>query len=261
MPDRGGSADDLPLAAYGGTGMDLSEAEAARLEAASAIEPELPAPDVEPHGPTGAGTINRSVVVPATAGDPDGATGRGPSAVGLALAGRAMQLVRTSRIAAGALFVGVILIGLILLSGGTPAPGAASATASPSNPGVALATAEPGEATLVLTGAAAQTLTLAGMTGSGAPSGPLAVSWSDATLNVLALEGMPDRGTRATDAGLVLRITVTIGTKPVTFTSTHAECAIGMAVHAANVSGTFACPKLKSPDGKLTIGASGTYRT
>jgi hypothetical protein len=34
-----------------------------------------------------------------------------------------------------------------------------------------------------------------------------------------------------------------------------------MAENPKNVSGSFACHKLKSDDGKLTIEASGTYRT
>jgi hypothetical protein len=49
--------------------------------------------------------------------------------------------------------------------------------------------------------------------------------------------------------------------KLVTFTSKAGECTIGMAENPKHVSGSFACRKLKSDDGKLTVEASGTYRT
>ena len=47
----------------------------------------------------------------------------------------------------------------------------------------------------------------------------------------------------------------------VTFTSNAGECTIGMAVNPKSVTGSFTCHKVKSDDGKLTVDASGTYRT
>jgi hypothetical protein len=49
--------------------------------------------------------------------------------------------------------------------------------------------------------------------------------------------------------------------RPVSFTSDAGECTIGMAVNPTNISGTFSCRNLKSDDGKLVVGATGTYRT
>ena len=47
----------------------------------------------------------------------------------------------------------------------------------------------------------------------------------------------------------------------VTFTSMAGECTVGMASVGTKVQGSFTCHKLKSADGKLTIEASGNYRT
>ena len=69
------------------------------------------------------------------------------------------------------------------------------------------------------------------------------------------------RGTRTTDAGFTLSLSVLVGGKPVTFLSKAGECTVGMAVTGATVSGTYTCPKLKSADGKLTVRATGSYRT
>ena len=86
-------------------------------------------------------------------------------------------------------------------------------------------------------------------------------TWTDPLQNVLTLAGPVDRGTRTTDAGLVLTWALMVDGKLVTFTSTAGECTIGMAVNPKSVSGSFSCRKLKSADGKLTVEASGTYRT
>ena len=184
--------------------------------------------------------------------------------LGTALVGLGAQLitlVRTSRLAAGVAFGGVVLVGLALLAGGGPNPGAASVESSPSIAPVAAATQEPGNATLVLTGKINTTVAFAGMSGAGTPGAPLAATWTDTGPQTLGIAGAPDRGTRYTDETLVLRFTVTVKQKPVTFTSDAGECTIGMAVNPTNVSGTFSCKNLKSDDGKLVVGATGTYRT
>jgi hypothetical protein len=182
----------------------------------------------------------------------------------VALAGLAKQLVtllRTSRVAAGVAFGAVILVGLLLLTGGGPKPGAAGGEANPSTPVVVPATQEPGNATLVLTGKVNQTIAFDGMSGAGAPGAPITVTWTDTGEHTLRIEGAPDRGTRYTDETLVLRFTVTVKEKRVTFTSDAGECTIGMAVNPTNIFGTFSCKDLKSDDGKLVVGATGTYRT
>jgi hypothetical protein len=93
------------------------------------------------------------------------------------------------------------------------------------------------------------------------PTAPLAATWTGTGRETLALEGAPDRGTRTTNEALVLRFTVTVKQKPVTFTSDAGECTIGMAMNPTNVSGSFTCRNLKSDDGKLVVEATGTYRT
>ena len=260
--DGGKSLDDLPLAAYGGSGMELTAEDESKIDAAA--EPEAPSTESEPTDvPPGA-------FAHAEANHPfDDSLERpppGPPALivleGLAAVGaRAVTLLRTSRMAAGAAFGGVIVVGLLLLIGGNTRPGAASADASPSAAPVAAATREPGTATLVLTGKVEQSLAFPAMTGAGEPGAPLAVTWTDTTTSSLTIQGGPDRGTRTTDESLVLHFTVLVGKKPVTFTSAAGECTIGMALNASNVSGSFTCKKLKSDDGKYIVGATGTYRT
>jgi hypothetical protein len=166
------------------------------------------------------------------------------------------------RLVAGAGFVVVILFGLVLLGGGAALPGAAGTDPSPSAPAVVPVAAEPGSATLVLTGSVKATYTLTGNAGQpAAADSAVAGLWTDSLQNMLKLDGPVDRGTRTTDAGFVLTWALMVEGELVTFTSSAGECTIGMAVNPSNVSGSFSCHKLKSDDGKLTVGASGTYRT
>lgn len=263
--DGGRSLDDQPLAAYGGSGMELTPEDELKIEAAEAVAPVAGSPDAT--GSTGPEGTHPLSIEPGLEGEPAPPPGAGAAAAGAVLAGanvvatRTVGLLRTSRPAQGAAFVGVILVGVLLLVGGGPKPGAAGAQASPTAPALAGATREPGGATLVVTGKVEQSLSFPGMTGAGAPSAPLAATWTDGTPNSLGIEGAPDRGTRSTDEKLVLRFTVTVGEKPITFTSTEGECTIGMALNVTNVSGTFSCRKLKSDDGKYLVEATGTYRT
>jgi len=263
MAKDGKSLDDLPLAAYGGSGMELSADDEARIDTA-------PTADTEPDQPDSPAVVpgafaHATAVEPGLEGEPATAPVTSPMAPlidgAAVVATRAAAVLRTSRPAQGGAFGAVILVGVLLLVGGGPKSGAAGAEASPTAPAAALATPEPGIATLELTGKIAQSLQLAGMSGAGAPNAPLAATWTDATLNTLGLDGAVDRGTRSTDENLVLRFTVNVGQKAVAFTSTEGECTIGMAVNPTNVSGTFTCKQLKSDDGKYVVGATGTYRT
>ena len=261
--ESGRSLDDQPLAAYGGGGIDLSADDEARIDDVPADDSSLDPPDVDPAPP---GAFAHATVADEPFDDSrEKPAADNPALVaveGLALvATRGVNLLRTSRIAAGAAFAGVIAVGLLLLLGGNSHPGAASADASPSAPPVVVASHEPGNATLVLTGKVEQSLVLAGMTGAGVPDSPIAVTWTDTTTSSLSLEGAVDRGTRTTHESLVLHFTITVNKKPVTFTSDDGECTIGMAVNPANVSGTFSCKKLTSDDGKYVVGATGSYRT
>ena len=263
--DGGRSLDDQPLAAYGGSGMELTPEDELKIEAAEVVEGVPGQPDA--HGSAAADAARSVSVQPGLEGEPAPSPGAGAAAAGAVLTGasvvatRTLGLLRTSRPAQGAAFVGVILVGVFLLVGGAPKPGAAGAEASPTAPAQVLATREPGSATLVVTGKVEQSLRFPGMTGAGGPNGPLAATWTDGTPNSLGIDGAPDRGTRSTDEKLVLRFTVTVGAKPITFTSTEGECTIGMALNVTNVSGTFSCRKLKSDDGKYVVEATGTYRT
>lgn len=176
--------------------------------------------------------------------------------------GLAAALVRRNpRLAAGAAFVAMILVGLLLLGGGKPAPSAIGATASPTAPAIVPVAADPGAASLVLTGSLKATYTLTGDPGQSVANNTVAAKWADPLQSVLTLDGAVDRGTRTTDAGLVLTWGLMVDGKLVTFTSKAGECTIGMASIPGGVTGSFACHKIKSDDGKLTVGATGTYRT
>jgi hypothetical protein len=246
MPAPKKSLDDLPLAAYGGSGME----EEAPLDP-PAGEPTAAGPfDVDQ---ASAGPMS-DAETPAEADAPT--TGR-PS-----MPGRLVTLLRTSRVAQGGLFVGVILVGLILLSGSTASPSATAAT--PTIGPTAIPTTAPpsGDASLVLTGAVSGTFPLTGLAGGQQVSATTVMgSWGDAAQTTLAIAGPLDRGTRTTDDHLTLSISVVINGAPVAFTSAAGECTIGMAEVGTKVQGSFTCHKLKSTDGKLTIEASGTYRT
>jgi hypothetical protein len=164
------------------------------------------------------------------------------------------------RLVAGGAFVVVIVVGLSMLLGGK-GPIAAGASASPSLPPIAVVAADPGSATLVLTGSVKATFTMTGTAAQPVAGNLVGAAWSDTLQNVLTLQGKVDRGTRTTDAGLVLAWGLMVQGKLVTFTSKAGECTIGMTSNLQVVSGSFACRKLKSEDGKLTVEASGTYRT
>lgn len=161
----------------------------------------------------------------------------------------------------GVIALGVVLLAVSLLGGGA-AKGQGTALASPSAPAGPLVSAGPGNASVEITGALTGTFELTGVTGAGVPSGSsMASSWGDPGGDALAIGGPVSAGTRTTDTSLTLTWTVLVKGKAVTFTSSAGECVIGMAVKPTSVSGSFTCHKVKSADGKLTVGASGTYRT
>jgi hypothetical protein len=262
MTFHGRSLDDMPLAAYGGSGLELDDVDESRPEAASDphdAEPDPAGPGVAAETPPGP----FAYAVPSTS-LPDDNFGTGvpaPARTIPPVLGRAVRKLRTSRVAAGSAFMGVILVGLLLLNGSIGKPSAAGAQASASAAPVVAVTPEPGNATLEISGKTEQSFTFTGASGAGTPGAPLSVTWADASTNTLGLEGTADRGTRSTDAALVLSFTVVLDDAPVTFTSSDGECTIGMAVHPRNVSGTFSCKKLQSDDGKVTINATGSYKT
>jgi hypothetical protein len=255
--DGGRSLDDLPLAAYGGSGMELSVDDEAKLDT-------VPSPDSET-APVEASPIPPGPFAHATGPDApllgEPLPRRALPVVLVGLATRVLTLLRTSRPAAGAAFGLVIVVGLVVLLGGGQNPGAAGADASPSAAPIPAATREPGNATLVLTGEVEQEVTFTTSTGEGSPSAPLQYTWTNVTANTLGLTGPVDRGTRSTGETLVLHWTVLIDDKPVTFTSTEGECTLGMGVVGTRVQGTFTCKKLKSDDGDYVVEATGTYRT
>ena len=254
------SLDDLPLAAYGGSGMELSADDEAKLEVAPTLEAEAHDTEPEPEAPIAPGPYAHATGQdPALEGEPRPALPLAPMLI--ALATRGVTLLRTSRAAQGAAFAVVIAVGVLMLLGGGSNPGAAGADASPSAAIVVAPTREPGNATLVLTGEVEQEVSFTTSTGAGAPSAPLSITWSDPAANSLGLVGPVDRGTRSTAETLVLQWTVMVDEAPVTFTSTDGECTLGMGIVGTRVQGTFTCKKLKSDDGKYVVGATGTYRT
>ena len=262
------SLDDLPLAAYGGSDMELTAEAAATPDEAPTGEPPIdeerspeavPERTDEPVVPPGAFAHATTAVVGPMEDEP-GPSRDVPVALA-ALGARGVTLLRTSRPAQGAAFAGVIVVGLLLLIGGGPKPGANGAEASPSAGPVVAATREPGIATLVLTGEVEQQVSFTTSSGAGGPGAPIAVTWTDPTANSLGLAGSADRGTRSTAKTLVLQWTVMVDEKPVTFTSTDGECTLGMGIVGTRVQGTFSCKKLKSDNGKYVVGATGTYRT
>jgi len=248
--------DDMPLAAYGGTGME-DEGNAARDAAPPA---DAPAP---PHAGAAAGPAPdaagpRFVAVPA-GGDELSAPAEAPSDPASPIA-RLVRLFRTSRVAAGAGFAVVIVVGLLLLSGGGSSPAATAATPSRGPTAAPVVVAPSGEAAMTLSGAVEGTFAVTGLAGGQrVDAARVALGWGDALQTTLSIAGPLDRGTRTTDERLVLTIGVLVNGQPVTFTSTAGECTIGMAQVATRVQGSFTCRKLKSQDGKLTIGATGSY--
>jgi hypothetical protein len=255
MPSQGRSADDLPLAAYS-TGVDPES------------EPDLDPPAAT--APTSAAPVRRTIDDDLPT-DPFGQAAP-PHDDGAAAAAQPafLDVLRNPRgnardprlLLSGVIAVGIVLLAVSLLGGGG-AKGQATALASPSAPVGPLTTAAPlGNASVEITGAVKGTFDLAGVTGTGRPTGAsLASSWGDPLGDALALGGPVSDGTRTTDAGFVLSWTVMVNGKAITFTSSSGECVIGMAVKTTTVSGSFTCHKVKSADGKLVVGATGTYRT
>lgn len=248
--------DDLPLAAYGGRGMAAPDAEVAEPPSYAAAPPASSAAVAPVPQPSFAlGTFDQSMAIPE---DEAGPAHRVPMP-GL---DRARAFARGNpRLAAGGGFVAMTLIGLLLLGGGRPAPSAAGAVASAGAPTVVPIAADPGSATLVLTGGVTGSYTFSGNASQPVTGSAVTASWVDTLHNVLTLDGPVDRGTRTTDGGLVLTWGVMLGGKLVTFTSKAGECTIGMASTPKSIIGSFACRRIKSADGKLTVGATGTYRT
>jgi hypothetical protein len=255
MPSQGGSVDDLPLAAYS-TGVDPES------------EPDLgPPTDAAPpsEGPFG------RAIDDDLPGDPFGQAAPPHDEVAAAAAPSALrEVLRNPRanardprlIFSGVVVIGVVLLALSLLGGGG-ARGPAAAFSSPTPPsGPVVTVAPPGNASVAFAGSVSGTFDLTGISGTGRPSGTtMDSSWGDQLGNALDLGGPVSAGTRTTDAGFVLSWTVMVNGKAVTFTSKAGECTIGMAVKPTTISGSFTCHKVKSADGKLTVGASGTYRT
>lgn len=285
MTFHGRSPDDMPLAAYGGSGMDLTNEDEARLDGSDPTDAPSgatavgdgaghpagghPSPAHHPAEPEGVPPGPFAYAVPDGA-LPDDNFGAGRAVPGRALppavttvVTRVVTTLRTSRPAAGAAFVGVILVGLLLLNVGQ-GPGAAGATASPSAGPVAVSTVAPptGEASVEAKGKLKGSWVLAGATGTGpAVGGRIATTWSDAAGSSLVLAGPASAGTRTTDATFTLTWTVLVDGAPVVFMSDAGECTVGMAVQPRAVSGSFVCKRLRSEDGKLTIDVRGTYRT
>jgi hypothetical protein len=264
MQSQGRSADDLPLAAYS-TGVDPD------------TEPELdPSTTMsDHHAPIAAATPAPATRLDRPAdedlpGDPFGQAAP-PHDPGTAPPPPAFrEVLRNPRgnardprlLLSGVIAIGVVLLAVSLLGGGA-GTGQGTALASPTAPsGPLITAAPPGNASVAFTGAVTGTFDLTGVTGTGLPSGTsMDSSWGDPVGDALALGGPVSAGTRTTDAGLVLSWTVMIKGKSVTFTSSAGECVIGMAVKPTTVSGSFTCHRVKSSDGKLVVGARGTYRT
>jgi hypothetical protein len=261
MATHGRSLDDLPLAAYstGAAPDEPLDAPAAEVEPPAA-EPPAAGPARVPPGPAFVKVDSTphelSADLEGMAAPPRAAPVDQPPVarvVGLAR--------RNPRLAAGAGFITIIAVGGLLLLGGSQTPASLAASASPTVPPVAVVLPPTGDATLVLSGAAQGSYTFGGGARDAAKSAAFSATWTDAAQNSLALDAKVDRGTRTTDDGLVLRLTVAIEGTPVTFTSKAGECTIGMGIQPTTVSGSFTCKKLKSDDGTLTVEATGTYRT
>ncbi|HYK96655.1 MAG TPA: hypothetical protein VE011_12455 [Candidatus Dormibacteraeota bacterium] len=267
MPLQGRSADDLPLAAYS-TGVDPDTEPDPDL---SSTTDDASAAAVSPAAVAHAGRPFGRPLGDDLPADPYGQAA--PPHVAAPAAAAPMpfrELLRNPRgnvrdprlVLSGVIAFGVILLGVSLLGGGA-VQGQGTALASPtaaSGPGTPVAPV--GNASVEITGALTGTFDLTGVSGTGKPSGSsMASTWSDPAGDALALGGPVSAGTRATDAGFVLSWTVMVKGKAVTFTSSAGECVIGMAVKPATVSGSFTCHRVKSADGKLVVGATGTYRT
>lgn len=246
------SLDDLPLAAYGGTGMEEPQPDLADAE-----------PDADATAAPGAAMASALTPAPAAEGPDDvaPASERDAGRPGTPIA-RVIHLFRTSRAAAGAGFVIVIVAGLLVLSGGGSSPGATAATPTKGpTPGPTI-TPPSGEVSITLSGPVAGTFALTGLAGGQhVDASTVDLAWSDAQQTTMSIAGPVDRGTRTTDERLVLTIGALVNGQTVTFRSAAGECTIGMAAVAGKVQGSFSCRKLRSADGKITVEASGTYRS
>jgi hypothetical protein len=251
MPTPPKSLDDMPLAAYGGSGMqDEGQVQPEPTTTDPAVQaPVLP---VAADGvPAAASSTADALPVP----EDEPSHGPGPLA-------RIVRTFRTSRIAAGAGFAVVIVVGLVLLSGGGASPTATASTPTQGPTAAPTITPPSGDASMTISGVATGTFTLGGLAGGQQVSGGAVVlGWGDAQQTTLSIAGPLDRGTRTTDEHLVLTITALVAGQPVTFTSAAGECTIGMAEVGTKVQGSFTCRRLKGPDGKATIEASGNYRS
>ena len=275
MPDRGRSLDDLPLAAYS-TGVDPETEPAAALAvdptddvapgtgaAALAPQPGAAAPGAAPLGnpfgdpPAGAAAPANAVARTVAVGSGDASAA--PPFAELFRNPRAH--VRDPRLLlTGVIGLGVVLLAVSLFAGSANVGG--TALASPTPPGGPVITAAPvGSADVHVTGALTGSFTLAGVTGSGRAGATMNSTWGDTAGELLALSGPVTNGTRTTDGGFVLSWTVTIDGKAVLFTSKAGECTVGMADKPSTVTGSFVCDKVKSADGKYTLGVRGTYKT
>ena len=255
MPNQERSLDDLPLAAYGGSGMQEEPAPAADPDQAGQAGPDAATPAAAVAAAPPAAPTNLDLPVP----EDEPSHGPSPARV---VAGRVFQLFRTSRIAAGAGFAVVIVVGLVILSSGGANPGATAATPTKGPTAAPVVVAPSGDASLMLTGAVTGTFPLTGLAGGQkVDATTITGGWGDALQTSLSIAGPLDRGTRTTDERLVLTIEVLVNGQPVTFMANAGQCTIGMAQVGTKVQGSFTCHKLKSTDGKLTLEASGNYRT
>jgi hypothetical protein len=183
-------------------------------------------------------------------------------------AGDVGATLRNPRIAArdprvlfgGMIGIGVVLLGLSVLGGGSPR--GVVTGASPSAPPGAGVPTTPGPGTIQVAGDFEATFTLTGTVAIGKPAdGLLAATWGDGAGSSFTLTGPVASNMRTTSPGLTLAVTVMRNGAPVTFTSEAGECTIGMAEKISNVTGSFVCPEIRSNGGRFTVKLSGSYQT
>ena len=169
--------------------------------------------------------------------------------------------VRDPRVLFGGLIgIGVVLLGVSLLGGGSAGGLGPGATAS-AGPGIGVP-AGPGPATVEVTGRVDGSFTLTGTAGFGKPTDrQLASTWADSTGTTLTLTGRLASVTRTTSGELVLSVTIMVEGAPVLFLSEDGECTVGMAETMSNVTGNFVCKELTSADGRMKLKITGTYKT
>jgi hypothetical protein len=259
MPRQDRSLDDLPLAAYGGTGMEVEPQPAPNAAGTGDGTDVAVAPAADASGAKAPAAFAERPAAPPGSDMPvpEDEPSHGPSPID-----RIVHLFRTSRIAAGAGFAVVIVVGLVLLSGGGASPAATAATPTTGPTAAPTITPPSGDASLALSGGVSGTFPLMGAAGGQHVDGStVTLAWADAQQTTLGIAGPRDRGTRTTDAQFVLTLGVLVNGQPVTFTSMAGECTIGMAPVGTKLQGSITCHRLKSADGKLSLEVSGTYRT